>query len=501
MNNYLVYKELMRKIADVQYAAGVLNWDQETYMPENGAEMRAQQLSTLSGIAHELSTSEELGDVLNKLSFDASLNEMQKRNIKTSLKNYNDRKKYTTAFVKELSRTISEAFQAWQKAKETSDFKIYAPSLEKLVRLKREECKLLGYTGHPYDALLDQYEPDMKTADLEVLFADVRKQLVAYIQEIASKPQNKDEFMFAHYDKNKQWQIGIDLLKQMGFDFASGRQDESSHPFTTNFSSKDVRVTTRISENDFHEMIWSCIHEGGHALYEQGLPISEYGLPSGEYISLGIHESQSRLWENNVGRSLNYWKYNFEKLQKAFPEQLNQVSIMDFYKAINIVRPSLIRTSADELTYHTHVLIRFEIEKALIEGSIEVKDLPSLWNKKYKEYLGIEVPNDAKGVLQDIHWSHGSFGYFPTYSLGSFYAAQFYAQVKKEIPELEREIENGNLKPLLGWLREKVHKYGKYYTAEELCIAITGEKLNFSHFMNYAKEKYNRLYNVIEFVS
>lgn len=501
MNNYLLYKELLRKIADVQYAAGVLNWDQETYMPENGAEMRAQQLSTLSGIAHELSTSGELGDVLNKLSFDVSLTEMQKRNIKTSLKYYNERKKYTTAFVKELSRSISEAFQAWQKAKEASDFSIYAPALEKLVQLKREECKLLGYTAHPYDAMLDQYEPDMKTADLEVLFADVRRQLVAYIKEIASKPQNSDEFMFAKYDKSKQWQIGIDLLKQMGFDFQSGRQDESSHPFTTNFSSKDVRVTTRISETDFHEMIWSCIHEGGHALYEQGLPISEYGLPSGEYISLGIHESQSRLWENNVGRSLSYWKYNFEKLQTAFPEQLKKISVMDFYKAINIVKPSLIRTSADELTYHTHVLIRFEIEKSLIEGSIEVKDLPLLWNRKYKEYLGIDVPNDAKGVLQDIHWSHGSFGYFPTYSLGSFYAAQFYAQAKKEIPELEREVENGNLKPLLDWLREKVHKHGKYYTAEELCIQITGEKLNFSYFMNYAKEKYNRLYNVIEFVS
>lgn len=501
MTDYALYTELLRKIADVQFATGVLNWDQETYMPPNSAEMRAQQLSTLSGIAHELSTSEELGSVLNRLSVDTSLDERQKRNVKTSLKNYNERKKYTTAFVKELSKTVSEAFQAWQKARETSDFNSYAPALEKLVKLKREECKLLGYTSHPYDALLDQYEPELKTADLEVLFSDVRKQLVTYIKQIAAKPQNSDEFMFKHYDKAKQWELGIELLTQMGFDFESGRQDESAHPFTTNFSSKDVRVTTRISENDFHEMIWSCIHEGGHALYEQGLPISEYGLPSGEYISLGIHESQSRLWENNVGRSLNYWKYNFEKLQKAFPEQLKHVTVHDFYKAMNIVKPSLIRTSADELTYHTHVLIRFEIEKALMEGSIEVKDLPTIWNKKYKEYLGIDVPNDAKGILQDIHWSHGSFGYFPTYSLGSFYAAQFYAQAKKELPGLEQDIERGNLKPLLEWLREKVHKHGKYYTAEELCVAITGEKLNFSYFMNYAKEKYNQLYNIAEFVS
>ncbi len=496
MTNYNLYKELMRKIADVQYAAGVLNWDQETYMPVHGAEMRAQQLSTLSGIAHELSTSEQLGDVLNKLSFDAALSEQQKRNVKTSLKNYNESKKYTTAFVQELSKTISETFHAWQTAKETNNFKLYAPHLEKLIRLKREECSLLGYIAHPYDAMLDQYEPGLKTADLEILFADVRSQLVGFIKQIAAKPQNQDAFMFGHFDKNKQWQVGIDLLKQMGFDFDSGRQDESSHPFTTNFNSKDVRVTTRIAENDFHEMIWSCIHEGGHALYEQGLPLSEYGLPSGEHISLGIHESQSRLWENNVGRSLHYWKFNYGSLQHLFPEQLKNVDVIDFYKAINVVKPSLIRTSADELTYHTHVMIRFEIEKALIEGSIEVTDLPSVWNRKYKEYLGVDVPDDTKGVLQDIHWSHGSFGYFPTYSLGSFYAAQFYEQAKKEIPQLENLITTGNLKPLLDWLREKVHKFGKYYTAEELCIAITGEKLNFSHFMNYAKQKYAVLYNL-----
>jgi carboxypeptidase Taq len=496
MTNYNLYKELMRKIADVQYAAGVLNWDQETYMPVNGAELRAQQLSTLSGIAHELSTSEQLGDVLNKLSFDTSLDEKQKRNVKKSLKSYNESKKYTTAFVQELSRTISETFIAWQKAKETANFSLYAPHLEKLVGLKRQECNILGYSAHPYDALLDQYEPELKTADLEILFADVRNQLVDFIKQITGKQQNKDAFMFAHYDKDKQWQIGINLLKQMGFDFDSGRQDMSSHPFTTNFSSQDVRVTTRIAENDFHEMIWSCIHEGGHALYEQGLPVSEYGLPSGEHISLGIHESQSRLWENNVGRSLNYWKFNFAALQHAFPEQLKNVSVTDFYKAMNIVKPSLIRTSADELTYHTHVMIRFELEKALIEGSLDVKDLPKAWNAKYKQYLGVDVPDDSKGVLQDIHWSHGSFGYFPTYSLGSFYAAQFYEQAKKEIPQLENQIANGNLKPLLIWLREKVHKYGKYYTAEELCIAITGEKLNFLHFMNYAKQKYNHLYNL-----
>ncbi len=496
MNNYAKYKGMMRKIADIQYSSAVLSWDQETYMPPKGANFRAQQLSTLAGIGHELATSKELGEILNALSSDASLSEKEKRNIKQSLKNYNDNLKYTTAFVEELSKTISETFQAWQKAKADNNFALYAPYLEKLVKLKREECKLLGTFAHPYDALLNQYEPGAKTADLELLFTDVRNQLVAFVKKIAAKPQNEDKFMFLHFDKTKQWEFGLDLLKQMGYDFEGGRQDASSHPFTTNFSSQDVRVTTRVNEKDINEMIWSCIHEGGHALYEQGLPSEEYGLPSGEYVSLGIHESQSRLWENNVGRSLGYWKGNFSKLTKAFPDNFKSVSFEDFYKAMNIVKPSLIRTSADELTYHFHVLIRFEIEKALIEGTIEVNDLSSYWNSKYKEYLGLDVPSDSKGVLQDIHWSHGSFGYFPTYSLGSFYAAQFFAQAKKEIKGLESEIEKGNMKPLLDWLREKVHKHGKYYSAEELCISITGEKLNFKYFMDYATNKYTQLYNL-----
>ncbi len=493
---YTNYKELMRKIADVQYAAAVLNWDQETYMPKKGADLRAQQLSTLAGIAHELSTSEELGNLLNQLSGDTSLSEKEKRNIKESLKKYTDNKKYTTEFVKELSKTVSETFQAWHKAKENNDFASYSPTLKKLVKLKRKECEILGYKAHPYDAMLDQYEPGAKTADLEILFNDVRSQLVAFVKQIAAKPQNADDFMFKKFDTQKQWDFGLGLLKQMGYDFDAGRQDVSTHPFTTNFNSEDVRVTTRVNENDLNEMMWSCIHEGGHALYEQGLPVSEYGLPSGEYISLGIHESQSRLWENNVGRSLSYWKANYPTLQKTFNENLKDISATDFYKAMNIVKPSFIRTSADELTYHFHIMIRFEIEKGLMEGSIEVENLPEYWNKKYKEYLNIDVPSDTKGVLQDIHWSHGSFGYFPTYSLGSFYAAQFFAQAKKEIPNLEKEIENGNTKPLLDWLRAKVHQYGKFYTAEELCISITGKKLDFGYFMDYAKNKYSDLYHL-----
>lgn len=495
MNNYEKYRLLLRKIADIQFASGLLNWDQETYMPEKGADTRAQQLSTLSGIAHELSTSNELGELLESLSTDTSLDAKQQSNIRHSLKSFRDQKKYTTAFVEEMSRTISETFQSWQKAKENNNFQLYAPQLKKLVELKRKEAQLLGFKEHPYDALLDQYEPGATTKELEVLFRDVRDQLVDFVKELASRGQVQDGFMYQHFDKDLQWKFGLEILQKMGYDFSSGRQDISTHPFTINFGAQDVRVTTRINENDLNEMIWSCIHEGGHALYEQGIPASEYGLPSGEYLSLGIHESQSRLWENNVGRGLPFWKANYPALQTLFPEQLGKVDLNDFYKAMNIVKPSLIRTSADELTYHFHILIRFEIEKALIEGSVQVDELPAIWNSKYKEYLGIDVPNDASGVLQDIHWSHGSFGYFPTYSLGSFYAAQFYHQAEKEIPFLENELAQGNNLVLLHWLREKIHQYGKIYSASEICERITGEKLNFQYFMDYARKKYLEIYS------
>lgn len=493
---YEQYRTLLRKFSDVNFANAVLGWDQEVMMPPKGAEHRAQQVATLAGISHEQSTSNELGILLNELKTDASLSEQEKLNIKRSLKDYTDRKKFTTEYVETLSHAISEAFQSWQAAKKENNFKLFEPKLQKLVELKRKECEIYGYKDQPYDAQLDQYEPGTTTKDIDALFADVRKKLVPFIKQIADAPQNDSSFMYKHYEKDKQWHYGLDILKQMGYDFEAGRQDISSHPFTINFGPQDVRVTTRIDENNFNEMLWSCIHEGGHALYEQGLAPENYGLPSGETISLGIHESQSRLWENNIGRGLPFWNAQYPKLQKLFPENLKDISVKSFYKAMNQVKPSFIRTNADELTYHTHIMIRFEIEKALIQGTIQVNQLPEYWNAKYKEYLGIDVPDDTQGVLQDVHWSHGSFGYFPTYSLGSFYAAQFYAQAVKDIPGLEKGIENGNTLPLLTWLRDKVHRHGRFFTAEELCINITGEKLNFNYFMQYAQKKYTGIYQL-----
>ena len=474
----------------------VLGWDQETKMPKNGSKFRAQQLSTLAEISHKLSIDNDYGNLLLKLSNDNSLDKDQSRNIELSLKKFEKSKKYSADFIIEESKLISIAFQKWRLAKENNDFTIFENSLENLVELRKKECELLGYKEHPYDALLNEYEPGLTTSEVEIIFSNIRDYLVPFIKKISCEAKIEDSFYFQYFNKDKQWGFGINLLEKMGYDFDSGRQDISAHPFSTHFSPEDARVTTRIDENNLSEMIWSCIHEGGHALYEQGILSQNYGLPLGETISLGIHESQSRLWENNVGRSHAYWKNNYNSLKSIFPEQLSEVSANNFYQAANNVKPSLIRTNADELTYHLHVLIRFEIEKSLIEGSISVNNLPSIWNAKYKEYLGIDVPSDSKGVLQDIHWSHGSFGYFPTYTIGSFYAAQFYNQALNDIPNLENEIEEGNMKNLLDWLRKNIHQHGKRYDAQKLCIKVTGVKLDFKYFMDYVKEKYTEIYSL-----
>ena len=496
MNTYNKYKNHLKKVKDIEATMAVLHWDQEIYMPSKGEEQRGNQLATLAGISHDLLTDENYIQLIENLSADDSLSDIEKRNVQESFKDVERKTKYTKAFVEQQSLLVSKALGAWQKAKQQNNFKVFQPLLNEIIESKREECELLGYDEHPYDALLGLYEPQLKTSFLVNLFSDVRNKLVPFVEKIRLATQNDESVMYKSYDEDKQWQLSLYLLKKMGYDFDKGRQDISSHPFTTSFGSSDVRVTTRINKNDLAEVIWSSIHEGGHALYEQGLLDANYGLPSGDATSLAIHESQSRLWENNVGRSLPYWQANYKKVQELFPEQTNNVSCEDFYKAMNIVKPSFIRTSADELTYHFHVLIRFEVEKAIFDKSIHVQDIPEYWNHKYKTYLGIDVPSDSQGVLQDIHWAHGSFGYFPTYSLGSFYAAQFFKVAQKQIPDLTKKISEGNHVDLLNWLRKNIHIHGRLLSAEEICIQLTGEKLNFNYFMDYAKEKYKNLYNI-----
>jgi carboxypeptidase Taq len=367
-----------------------------------------------------------------------------------------------------------------------------------MISLKRQQAELYGYEGHPYDALLDDYEKGATVALLDPLFAQVRAELPQLLQGIGARPQVADDFFRRHFGKEGQWQFSLEVLRAIGYDFEAGRQDYSEHPFTTSFAPGDVRITTRVDENDFASMLWSSIHEGGHALYEQGLPEDEYAMPLGAPASLSIHESQSRLWENCVGRSLPFWKHFYPHLQSRFAEQLGDVSLESFYRGMNKVEASLIRTEADELSYHFHVMIRYELEKALLESSLSVADLRDAWNAKYEQHLGLRPPDDVRGILQDVHWSHGSFGYFPTYSLGSFYAAQFWQQAQQDMPGLTADVEAGQFAILKGWLHEKVYRHGRRYRSEELCKRITGRGLDFNAFLVYARRKYSVIYEIAD---
>jgi carboxypeptidase Taq len=493
MTYYDKYKAHMSKIADVQYAISLLNWDQETYMPSGAAGLRAQQMSTLSGMAHDLSMSEELEKFMEQASSE-KLSWEEKKNLEISKKDLGKNKKYTTDFVVKLTGQISNTFIAWQEAKKKNDFSLFSGELDKLIELKKQESEFLGYENHPYEAQLDTYEPGATVPFLDSLFASLKMDLKPLLDNIAGAKQVDDAFMFKTYAKEEQWSFGLEVLEYMGYDFKRGRQDYSSHPFTTNFGPTDVRVTTRVDENNLSEMLWSTIHEGGHALYEQGLSVQNYGLPHGTYCSLSIHESQSRLWENNVGRALPFWEHFFPIIKKRFGSNLADVNPEMFYRAMNKVQSSPIRTNADELSYHLHVIIRYEIEKMIFSNEVKTSELPELWNAKYKEYLGLDIRSDQEGILQDIHWSHGSFGYFPTYSLGSLYAAQFFHFSKLALPDMENEISEGSSAQLLSWLRSEIHQFGKLYSSDELCKKVTGESLNTKYFMDYANEKYSTIY-------
>ena len=491
---YQAYARRMQKIADLKYSSALLQWDQETYMPVKGASFRGQQLATLSELSHELFTSDDTSSLLIELLGRGDLQDQQKRNVELSFEDFTKQKKLPSDFVRKLVETINRSFHSWIEARRENNFHRFEKDLSELVALKKQEADYLGYKIHPYNALLNDYEKGASVAMIDAVFENLVPDLKNILHRIISSKQISNDFLRQVFPKDDQWSFGMQLLKEMHFDFEAGRQDISEHPFTTSFSSLDVRVTTRIDEKDFANMTWSCIHELGHALYEQGLPANEYGLPLGEACSFSIHESQSRLWENQVGRSLGFWNHYYPVLQKKFPNQLNKIPVYEFYAAINKVQPSLVRTEADEVTYHFHVYVRYQLEKKLIEGSIDVKDIPAFWNEHYQEFLGVQVPDDLHGALQDVHWSHGSFGYFPTYSLGSFYAAQFFRKAKEDIPTLEMDVESGKFDKLLNWLRTNIHQHGRFHTSEELCAKICGESLNIQYFTQYLLDKYGKIY-------
>jgi carboxypeptidase Taq len=493
---YDQYKIRMRKIADIKNAHEVLQWDQETYLPPKGAGFRAQQIATLSEIQHGLFTDKDFGDLLSALHSRKDLSVEERKNVELSKEDFDKQKKLSGDFVKRLSEAVSRSFHGWIAARRQNDFSVFEKDLADLVDLKKQEADLLGFEKNPYNALLNEYEKGSTVDQLDPLFSEVLPPLKNLLEQIMAKPEIDDSFLRQFYPAQAQWNFGMKIIGQLGFDFKAGRQDLAEHPFTTSFNRYDVRLTTRIDERNFNSMLWSCIHETGHGLYEQGLEENEYGLPLGEYTSLSIHESQSRIWENCVGRGWPFWHFHYPDLQQTFPEQLGGVSPEQFYRAINKVKPSLIRTEADELTYHFHVIIRYQIEKELIGGTLKVRDIPLYWNEQYGQYLGLNVPDDKQGCLQDVHWSHGSFGYFPTYSLGSFYAAQLYGAAKQQVPEIERDLEHGENKLLLGFLRTHIYRYGRRFTSAELFEKLCGETLNYQYFLNYLLDKYRIIYNL-----
>ncbi len=501
--NYHKIVSYTRKMTVLGSVHKLLEWDQETYMPTKGITVRSEQIEMLADLVHKQSTSKTFKQLLSTLIdlehgtyVDTSLSEEKLANLREWRRDYLHTSKLPASFVRTFARTTSQSQHTWIEAKRTGNFKLFLPYLEKIISLNRKKADLLGYQEHPYDALLDIYEPEMTIRDLTPLFARLKISLMNLLREIAAKPIPHNEFLYRFFPPQQQMAFAQLLLKGMGFSPESSRLDLTMHPFCMPLSPEDMRMTTHVHPEDPMANFFSVLHEGGHGLYNQGVPMEHYGTPLCESVSLGVDESQSRFWETTIGHSLPFWTYYFPLLQEYFPEQLSGIELDTFYRAINVVRPSLIRIHADEVTYSLHIIIRFELEKAMIEGSLKAKEIPEAWNEKMREYLGIEPLKDAEGCLQDVHWSMGAMGYFPTYTLGNLYAAQLFEAFQKAHPDWEEKVSHGNLSFMLEWLREKVHRHGRHYPPIILMHRATGLDLSEQPYINYLEKKYRKLYDL-----
>jgi carboxypeptidase Taq len=495
-------KGIDKEILLLAHTAALLSWDQETYMPVGALEERSEQISLLQGLIHRRITDPRCADMFSALEANpdnpagaARFSEIERAFVREAFRRYSRGTRIPESLVVEMARTASMAQGVWVQARKASDFSMFKPHLEKIIGLLKQIAECLGYTDSPYDPLLDEYEPWMTTREVEDVFCRLKQPLVELVQKIVDSDRKIDESVItARFPEQTQLRFNLLVLKAMGFEFDRGRLDVSAHPFTTTLGVNDIRLTTRYNEKFFPTSLFGTIHECGHGLYELGFGPRIKGGLLGNAASLGIHESQSRLWENMVGRSLRFWKGFFPLLSETFPGVLKGVTPQTFYEAINAVKPSLIRVEADEVTYNLHIILRFELEKRLIAGELAAADLPAAWKEESKKLLGIEPAADADGVLQDVHWSMGAFGYFPTYTLGNLYAAQFYAAMRRQQPGVEAEIEKGNLKPVRSWLADNIHVHGAVYPAGELCRRVTGEKLNPGFFLEYLEKKFGEIY-------
>jgi carboxypeptidase Taq len=492
-------KEILGEVSDLNHAASLLGWDQQTYMPPAGGEARGQQLATLGKIAQEMSTSDKVGHLIDDLKKEfegADPSSDDAAYVRVAARNFDKASRVPPEYVAEQAVVSTKAFEAWVEAKGKADFSIFRPHLEKVLDLVKKYISFFPPADHPYDTLLDDFEPGMKTSDVHAIFNPLRPKQVELLKRIAAKPKIKDDFLFKKYNEKKLWDFGEEVIKSYGYDFNRGRQDKVPHPFETSFSVNDVRITTRFEADKPLAMLFSTMHESGHAMYEQGVSPAYERSVLAHGTSLAVHESQSRMWENLVGRSLPFWEHFYPKFKKIFPSQLDGVGLKAFYRAINKVQPSFIRVNADEATYNMHIMLRLELEIAMVEGKVAVKDLPELWNTKMQEYLGVTPPNDARGVLQDVHWSYGAIGYFSTYALGNLVSAQLWEKINQDIPDLEDQIRKGKFDALLSWLREKIHVFGHKYDPQDLVQKVTGSKINSAPYVRYLTEKYTDVYGL-----
>lgn len=497
------YGELIQRVKEnalLESCAAVLHWDQRTYMPPKGSGHRAEQLALLAGINHQRATDPLIGELLGEVEGSDLLRDSGSPasvNVREIRRIYDRATKLPPALVKELAHISALARDVWVEARRKSDFGLFRPWLEKIVFLKRQEAEALGYEEVPYDALLDEYEPGETTARLTKLFAALQKELVQLVSAVAASGRRPDpSILDREYPVDHQAAFGRAVAAAIGFDFEAGRLDVTAHPFCSGIGPGDTRLTTRYNPRDFGDAFFSIMHEAGHGLYDQGLDPAHYGTPMGSAVSLGIHESQSRMWENLVGRSRAFWERFFPQARRAFPEALGEVDLDAFHFAINDCRPSFIRVDADEATYNLHILLRFELEQALISGELPAADVPAAWNESVQRYFDLTPPDDARGCLQDTHWSGGAIGYFPTYTLGNLYAAQCFAQARADLGDLDEQFRRGEFSPMKEWLTAKIHRQGQRYRAADLVVAVTGRPLSPGPFLDHLRGRYGPLYGI-----
>ncbi|HKQ48755.1 MAG TPA: carboxypeptidase M32 [Phycisphaerae bacterium] len=493
---YQSFLTLIREAGILGSVEALLDWDSETFMPPGGLATRAEQIAFIAGQAHERRTNPRIGELLANLEV-GSLDPIAGTNVRETRRSYDRATKIPVDLVRRIAKASTLAKDAWGKARAESNFDPFAPHLTELLDLKRQVADLVGYSGERYDALLDEYEPGMTAAGVEKVFGSLRGPLSEFVKKIAQAKRKPDvSILHRHFPRAAQETLCREFAAAIGFDFTRGRLDVSKHPFCSGTGPGDVRLTTRYYEDFLSPSLFGVLHEAGHGLYEQGLPVEHQFTPAGNAVSLGIHESQSRMWENFVGRSRDFWEGRYDRCRSAFPEALGDVPLDAFYGAINFVQPSLIRVEADEVTYNLHIILRFELEREMIAGRLQVRDVPEAWNAKMRELLGLTPPSNADGCLQDIHWSMGAFGYFPTYALGNLYAAQFFAASRKAIPDLSDRIRRCDFRLLLDWLRTNIHAHGQRYRPAELVQRVTGAPLSIEPFMDYLRTKFSPIYGL-----